>query len=116
MNVLQQKGKVLPRSRACVGAEVLLGCDRPAVNLIEKAESTTLSLDLEKELAHFFFDEKAALITRSQIEEKDLTLPSRFVPVCVSLCVGRVVYVCVSFLTLITVKEWQAFQREYQTL
>lgn len=72
---------MLPRSRACVGAEVLLGCDRPAVDLIASAESTALSLDLEKELKHFYFDERAALVTRSQIEEKDLTLPSRFVQV-----------------------------------
>lgn len=78
---LQEKAKVLPRSRACVGAEVLLGSECPPVNLVEQAESTALSLDLEQELKHFFFDEQAALITRSQVEGKDMTLPKRFIQV-----------------------------------
>lgn len=60
---------------------MLLGSDRPAVNLIEQAQSAVLSLDLEKELHHFFFDEKAAIITRSQMEEKNMIVPKRFVQV-----------------------------------
>lgn len=70
-----------PRSRACVGAQTLLGCDRPPVDLIANAESAALSLDLEQELNHFHLDLKAALVTRSQVEEKDMTLPKRFIQV-----------------------------------
>jgi hypothetical protein len=78
---VQEKAKVIPRSRACVGAETLLACERSKLDLVAHAQAQVMDLDVGKELENFYFDEQQALITRSQLEENDLTLPLRFIKV-----------------------------------